>query len=170
MGLPMEVLGVSSMARYERAGGKVQGRQSLPRIDDELKAEEGNARHFLALRPCVRSTARHDSEEDSQCCFDGAGTFPRESLRYLDQREIAHANWGCLPWRGVATVIVTDFDKSSPANKTPKPGQTLPAPGLLHATPVGGASFGFTLPRQPCASANCAGLFPPVDMALSKQR
>jgi hypothetical protein len=37
-------------------------------------------------------------------------------------------------------------------------------------TPVGGASFGFTLPRQPCASANCAGLFPPVDMALSKQR
>src|ERR1700730_9537227 len=148
MGLPMEVLGVSSMARYERAGGKVQGRQSLPRIDDELKAEEGNARHFLALRPCVRSTARHDSEEDSQCCFDGAGTFPRESLRYLDQREIAHANWGCLPWRGVATGIVTDFDKSSPANKTPKPGQTLPAPGGSSCHAGRGSQLRFPLPRQ----------------------
>jgi hypothetical protein len=43
-------------------------------------------------------------------------------------------------------------------------------------TPVGGEpasvshSLVWDLPRQPCASANCAGLFPPVDMALSKQR
>jgi len=37
----------------------------LERSIDEFEAEEGNARHFLAVRPRVRSTPRHDGEEDS---------------------------------------------------------------------------------------------------------
>src|ERR1700730_8026083 len=45
----------------------------LERSIDELEAEEGNPRHFLAVRPRVRSTARHDGEEDSQCCLHGGG-------------------------------------------------------------------------------------------------
>ena len=53
-------------------------------------ASRNGARHFLAVRPRVRSPARHDGEEDSQCCLDGGGTFPRESLRNFDEREIAH--------------------------------------------------------------------------------
>src|SRR6202048_2714123 len=69
----------------------------LERSIDELEAEEGNARHFLAVRPRVRSTAGHDGEEDSQCCLHGGGTFPRESLRYFDERDIAYAHRGCLP-------------------------------------------------------------------------
>src|ERR1700731_1436172 len=69
----------------------------LERSIDELEAEESNARHFLAVRPRVRSTAGHDGEEDSQCCLHGGGTFPRESLRYFDERDIAYAHRGCLP-------------------------------------------------------------------------
>src|SRR3984893_12455772 len=45
----------------------------LERSIDELEAEEGNPRHFLAVRPRVRSTDRHDGEEDSQCCLHGGG-------------------------------------------------------------------------------------------------
>src|ERR1700726_2006996 len=64
----------------------------LERGIDELEAEEGNARHFLSVRPRVRSTARHNGEEDSQCCLHGGGTFTRESLRYFDERDIANAH------------------------------------------------------------------------------
>ena len=72
-------------------------RGRLERSIDELEAEEGKARHFVAILSRVRSVARHDGEEDYQYCLDGGGTFPRESLRYFDERDIAHAHRGCLP-------------------------------------------------------------------------
>jgi hypothetical protein len=52
----------------------------LERSIDELETEEGNARYFLAVRPRVRSTARHDGEEDSQCCLHGGGAFPQPGI------------------------------------------------------------------------------------------
>src|SRR3984893_11216324 len=55
-------------------------RGRLERSIDELEAEKGNARHFLAVRPRVRSTARHDGEEDSQCCLHGGGAFPQPGI------------------------------------------------------------------------------------------